>query len=350
MTAGDLQQAAGVVEGQVLAGKYRVEKVLGVGGMGVVVAARHIQLDSKVALKFLLPSMLANSEAVSRFAGVARAAVRITSEHVARVLDVGTLENGAPYLVMEFLDGGDLAGWLQRQGALPIEQAVEFVLHACVAVADAHGIGIVHHRALRPANLFCVRRRLDGQLLVKVLDFGISKVTDASGPDSGMSMTRTSSVLGSPLYMSPEQMQTPKDVDAQTDIWALGVILYELLTAHVPFDGETIAEVAVAAATRPPPLDAHLPPRHAAGARGRRRPVPREGPAQPLPQRGRAGGRARRFRTASCPGVGRTHRGHRPGVGALRGRVRDGPDDPVASGRGNAAGAGDGGPGRHHRR
>ncbi len=247
----DLRSAAGVKEGDILAGKYRVETVLGVGGMGVVVAARHIQLDTKVALKFLLPTMLGNGEAVSRFAREARAAVKITSEHVARVLDVGALDNGAPYLVMEFLEGGDLAGWLRQRGALPSEQAVEFVLQACVAVADAHGLGIVH-RDLKPANLFCVRRS-DGQLIVKVLDFGISKLTESSGPDSGMSMTRTSSVLGSPLYMSPEQMQTPKDVDAKTDIWALGVILYEFLTGRVPFGGETIAEIAVKAATQPPP-------------------------------------------------------------------------------------------------
>jgi eukaryotic-like serine/threonine-protein kinase len=258
VTQGDSNSAAGVREGDVLAGKYRVEKVLGAGGMGVVVAARHIQLDTKVALKFLLPEMLSNPEAVSRFAREARAAVKITSEHVARVLDVGTLENGAPYLVMEFLDGGDLAAWLQQRGALPIEQAVEFVLQACVAVADAHGLGIVH-RDLKPANLFCVRRS-DGQLIVKVLDFGISKVLDLTGTEPGMSMTRTSAVLGSPLYMSPEQMQTPKDVDATTDIWALGIILYELLTGRVPFDGATIAEVAVKAATQaPPPMRTYRP-------------------------------------------------------------------------------------------
>jgi serine/threonine-protein kinase len=144
MTQGDPQEVAGVRDGQILAGKYRVERVLGVGGMGVVVAATHLQLDTKVALKFLLPTMLGNQEVVGRFAREARAAVKIQSEHVARVLDVGTLENGAPYLVMEFLEGGDLGAWIQRQGPLPIEQAVDFVLQACVGVASAHGIGIVH--------------------------------------------------------------------------------------------------------------------------------------------------------------------------------------------------------------
>jgi serine/threonine-protein kinase len=244
-------EEVGVEEGQVLAGKYRIEKVLGVGGMGIVVAARHIQLDTKVAIKFLAQSALGNIEAVARFAREARAAVKITGEHVARVLDVGTLENGAPYMVMEFLEGSDLAAWLAERGALPIDQAVEFVLQACVAVAEAHSLGIVH-RDLKPANLFCIRRA-DGKLSAKVLDFGISKINDPSGPDSRMSVTRTTSVMGSPLYMSPEQMQAAKSVDARADIWALGIILYELLTATVPFEGETITDVAIKVATDPTP-------------------------------------------------------------------------------------------------
>jgi serine/threonine protein kinase len=251
MQASDPNLAAGVYEGALVAGKYRIERVLGVGGMGVVVAARHLQLDTKVAIKFLLPSMLGNEEAVSRFAREARAAVKITSEHVARVFDVGTLESGAPYMVMEFLEGGDLAAWLQQRGPLPVEQAVEFVLQACVAVADAHGLGIVH-RDLKPANLFCVLRS-DGQFLIKVLDFGISKLTDPGASGAGMSVTQTSAVMGSPLYMSPEQMQSPKDVDSSTDIWALGVVLFELLTGTVPFGGETFGEIAVKVATLPPP-------------------------------------------------------------------------------------------------
>jgi serine/threonine protein kinase len=259
----------GVKEGDVIAGKYRVDKVLGAGGMGVVVAGRHVQLDTRVAIKLLLPELLSNQEAVGRFAREARAAVRITSEHVARVLDVGTLESGAPYMVMEYLDGGDLAGWLRSRGPLPVEQAVDFVLQACVAVADAHALGIVH-RDLKPANLFCVRRS-DGQLTIKVIDFGISKVTDfvtlsgsGSGSGTAMSVTRTVAVMGSPLYMSPEQMQSPRDVDALTDIWALGVVLFELLTGKVPFSGETFGEIAVKVATQAAPpmraLRADMPP------------------------------------------------------------------------------------------
>jgi serine/threonine-protein kinase len=243
----DVENSAGVRPGDVLAGKYRIERVLGIGGMGVVVAATHLQLDEKVAIKFLLPAMLRNKEVVGRFAREARAAVKIKSEHVARVSDVGALENGAPFMVMEFLEGGDLAEWIERQGPLPIEQAVDFVLQACVGVASAHGIGIVH-RDLKPANLFCLRGN-DGQFVIKVLDFGISKITELPGSQLGMSATKTAAVMGSPLYMSPEQMQSAKDVGAQTDIWALGVVLYELLTGATPFVGESFAEIAIKVAT-----------------------------------------------------------------------------------------------------
>src|SRR5260370_2821362 len=193
MPQGDSQEAAGVAEGQILVHKYRVERVVGVGGMGVVVAATHLQLDTKVALKVLLPSMLRNQDVVGRFAREARAAVKIQSEHVARVLDVGTLESGAPYMVMEFLNGGDLCAWLDQRGPLPIEQGVEFVLQASVAVAEAHSLGIVH-RDLKPANLFCVRGA-DGKLIIKWLDFGSSKMTNLGTAAPG-SFTGTSAMLG----------------------------------------------------------------------------------------------------------------------------------------------------------
>jgi eukaryotic-like serine/threonine-protein kinase len=247
----DLQRATGVRVGDVLVGKYRVEGVLGMGGMGVVIAARHLQLDTKVALKFLLPAVLENADSVERFAREARAAVQITNEHVARVTDVGTLDNGAPFMVMEFLDGGDLAAWLRQSGPLPVDQVVDFVLQACVAVADAHRLGIVH-RDLKPANLFCIRRT-DGQLLVKVLDFGISKMRRPTTSGAEGSIAQTTSIVGSPLYMSPEQMQAPWSVDTRTDIWAIGVILYELLTGRPPFAGATVADVALKTASQPPP-------------------------------------------------------------------------------------------------
>jgi eukaryotic-like serine/threonine-protein kinase len=245
------QLAAGVREGDVIAGKYRVEKILGAGGMGVVVAARHVQLDEKVALKFLLPEALGDEQAVARFVREARAAVKIKSEHVARVTDVGTLENGAPYIVMEYLDGGDLAAWLKQRGALPVEQAVEFVLQACVAVAEAHALGIVH-RDLKPANLFCVRRA-DGQLSIKVLDFGISKRIDVIRTGAEMGMTRTGALMGTPLYMSPEQMRSSKDVQQGTDIWALGIILFELMAGRPAFVAESVTELAIKVASEPAP-------------------------------------------------------------------------------------------------
>jgi len=229
-----------VHEGQILAGKFRIERVLGQGGMGVVVAATHLQLDERVALKFLLPDALANPEAVERFAREARAAVKIKSEHVARVSDVGTLESGSPYMVMEYLHGEDLAAWVHRNGAMAAPEAIEFLLQACEAIAEAHALGIVH-RDLKPANLF-VTRRVDGSPCIKVLDFGISKLT-VPGATPEFSMTKTSTVMGSPLYMSPEQMSSSRNVDMRTDIWALGVILYESLTGRVPFEAETMPQL-----------------------------------------------------------------------------------------------------------
>jgi eukaryotic-like serine/threonine-protein kinase len=243
--------AAGVREGDILAGKYRIDKILGAGGMGVVVAAHHTQLDERVAIKFLLPEMLANADAVTRFSREARAAVKIKSEHVARVADVGTLENGAPYMVMEYLEGGDLSAWLSQRGPLPIEQAVDFLLQACEAIAEAHSLGIVH-RDLKPANLFVVRRP-DGALSVKVLDFGISKMRGVSGSAPEVAITKTATMMGSPLYMSPEQMQSSKDVDQRTDIWALGIILHELLAGESPFLAETVPELVARIISMPPP-------------------------------------------------------------------------------------------------
>jgi eukaryotic-like serine/threonine-protein kinase len=227
-----------------------VERVIGVGGMGAVVAARHVDLETRVAIKFLLPETLSNRDALSRFAREARAAARIVSEHVVRVHDVGTLPSGAPYIVMEYLEGRDLATWLHERGPMPVEQAVDFVLQACVAVADAHGLGIVH-RDLKPANLFCVRRS-DGQPFIKVLDFGISKV---SSPDPGASVSDTSvsAIMGSPHYMSPEQLQCARDVDGRTDIWSLGVVAFELMTGQPPFSGKGYGEILLKVGSQPAP-------------------------------------------------------------------------------------------------
>jgi serine/threonine-protein kinase len=236
----DLDQL--VQPGQILAGKYRIERILGRGGMGVVVAAHHIGLDDKVAIKFLLPQAVGKPELLARFEREARAAVRIRSEHVARVSDVGLLENGSPFMVMEFLEGMDLSARIAAEGRLSVMQTAEFILQACEAIVEAHGMGIVH-RDLKPANLF-ITRRADGLEVIKVLDFGISKSSALGGssPSAG-DMTQTQSILGSPFYMSPEQMQSARSVDMRTDIWALGCILYQCVTGEVPFEAETLPEL-----------------------------------------------------------------------------------------------------------
>ena len=229
------------MEGQVLAGKYRVERVLGQGGMGIVLAAKHIHLEERVAVKLMLAEAAFSGEAVARFLREARAAARLESAHVARVTDVGTLEDGRPYMVMEYLDGSDLSQVLTASGPLAIGDAVDYVLQAAEAIAEAHSIGIVH-RDLKPSNLFLTRRR-DRTPHVKVLDFGISKVSGASLSTGDNAMTKTSAMMGSPLYMSPEQMTSVRDVDGRSDIWALGVILYELISGAPPFNGETLPQV-----------------------------------------------------------------------------------------------------------
>jgi serine/threonine-protein kinase len=245
--------------GELLAGKYRVERVLGAGGMGVVVEATHLELEQQVAVKFLLAEAVGSPDAAARFVREARAAVKIKSEHVARVIDVGRLDNGAPYIVMEFLHGHDLGAEIAR-GRLTIEDAVDYVIQACDAMAEAHAAGIVH-RDLKPSNLF-LSPRSDGAGHVKVLDFGISKV---NVPDiSEASLTKTSTLMGSPYYMSPEQMRSARTVDHRTDVWSLGVILYELLAGTPPFHGESLPHLFTQIMTEPPlplaPLRPDVPP------------------------------------------------------------------------------------------
>ncbi len=232
--------------GQTLAGKYLVEEVLGVGGMGIVVSARHLQLDQKVAIKYLLPAALLNPEVVERFAREARAAAKIRGEHVARVIDVGQFDDGAPYMVMEHLEGHDLAKHLDLHGPLPIEDAVRFLLETCEALAEAHAAKIVH-RDLKPSNMF-LSKQPDKSAIIKVLDFGISK----TGDSPSAALTKTSALMGTAFYMSPEQLTNPKGVDHRSDIWSLGVILYELLAGRQPFPGESVPEIIGAILTNTP--------------------------------------------------------------------------------------------------
>ena len=248
MTTNTDEALSPVREGDVLAGKYRVEKVLGQGGMGIVVAAKHLELRQRVALKFLLPAALESVEHTERFMREAQAAVRLKSEHVAKVLDIGRLDDGGPYIVMEYLDGSDLWHVLQAKGPLAVGEATGHVLQACEALAEAHALGIIH-RDLKPQNLFLIQRP-DGQPCVKVLDFGISKMlSTASQPP--LTLTRTSTIIGSPLYMAPEQMRSAKGANERSDIWSLGVILYELLTGRTPFMAETMPDLVFKVAQDP---------------------------------------------------------------------------------------------------
>jgi serine/threonine protein kinase len=238
-----------IVVGQIVAQKYRVDRFIGQGGMGVVVAGFHLELDQPVAIKFLVSEAGLESEGVERFRREARAAAKIHSEHVARVFDIGLLDERVPYMVMELLNGSDLEHELERRGALPVAEAVGYALQAIDAVAEAHSVGIVH-RDLKPTNLF-LAARADGTRLVKVLDFGISKSL-GSGRQREVALTRSAAFVGSPLFMAPEQMRSARDVDARADVWALGAILYVMVTGQLPHPGNSLPEVCMAVMNAPP--------------------------------------------------------------------------------------------------
>lgn len=220
--------------------------------MGIVFAARHIELHELRAIKLMLPSALGDAEGVERFLREARAAVRLRSRHIARVLDIGRADDGAPFIVMEHLEGSDFRAVLESAGVLPVLDAIRYVAQACEGLAEAHAAGIVH-RDLKPANLFLTREP-NGAPCIKVLDFGIAKIGSAAGAPA-LEMTKTSEIIGTPMFMSPEQMRSTRDVDARTDVWALGVILFRALTGQAPFSGTTITQLcaAVVADPAPPP-------------------------------------------------------------------------------------------------
>ncbi len=234
--------------GQILAGKYRLESLIGQGGMGVVYAAHHELLHQRVAIKLLLADASADDGTVTRFLNEARAAAKIPSEHVVRVLDVGLLEEGRPFLVMEYLEGHDLARVLRDRGRLTPREAVDYVLEAIEAVSQAHALGIVH-RDLKPSNLF-LTELADGTRAIKVLDFGIAKAFgDAAGANAAVT---TQGLLGSPGYMAPEYVRSAKAFEPRSDMWALGVVLYELLSGTLPFRGDNVGEILVAILEKKP--------------------------------------------------------------------------------------------------
>jgi eukaryotic-like serine/threonine-protein kinase len=240
--------------GDVFAEKYRVDRVLGRGGMGVVLAATHELLGHQVALKFLLPSAAVDEETAARFLREAKVTARLKSAHVAKTLDMGQLEDGRPFLVMELLEGRDLGVEIESRGPLPVAEVLHWMLQACEGIAEAHAAGVVH-RDLKPSNLF-LARDVSGGTVVKVLDFGISKL--ASDVDGAL--TTSHAAFGSPLYMSPEQLHSSKSTDARSDVWSLGVILYEALSGQPPFQGETVFAIAQRIALEAPePLIARRP-------------------------------------------------------------------------------------------
>ena len=238
--------------GTVLLDKYEIEAVIGRGGMGVVARARHRGLGEQVAVKLLREDAFAQ-RVVGRFVQEAQATARLKSEHVARVIDAGTLADGQPYMVMELLDGEDLGSWLAARGTIEPGLAIDLILQACEALSEAHSIGIVH-RDIKPHNLFVTWTT--GAPTVKVLDFGISKVL--TGPSAVL--TQTQSVLGSPAYMSPEQMRSARTVDGRSDVWSIGAVLYELLEGRLPFVAENFSEMVLKVTGDPPDPFALTPP------------------------------------------------------------------------------------------
>lgn len=233
--------------GDVVAGKYRIEKIVGEGGMGVVFAAHHLMLDQRVAVKVLLVDAARGEEVVERFVREAQAAARVKSDHVVRVMDAGSLDNGLPFLVMEYLEGCDLAELLSLEGPLAPTDVCDYMLQVLAALGQAHAAGIVH-RDLKPANLF-LRARDESPNLVKILDFGISK---QESERARWKQLTGQACLGTPAYMSPEQLRSTKNVDARADLWSLGVVMYELLTGELPFDGESPGEIFAAILERTP--------------------------------------------------------------------------------------------------
>ncbi|HSU41729.1 MAG TPA: serine/threonine-protein kinase [Polyangiaceae bacterium] len=227
--------------GSLIDGKYVVTGFVGSGGTGVVLAARHRDLGHLVAIKLLHPELASSSEVVTRFLREARAMSRLKSEHVVGVIDVERLPNGIPYFVMEHLTGSDLSTRLAERGPLPIEDLVDYVLQALEALAEAHRRGIVH-RDLKPSNLWLTTRE-DDSAFVKVLDFGTSKIARSELTANEPPLTRSGSLLGSPLYMAPEQIRSARLADARSDIWSLGVVMHELLTGHPPFRGQFLGEM-----------------------------------------------------------------------------------------------------------
>jgi serine/threonine-protein kinase len=242
-----------VSEGDLVRDRYRIEKIVGEGGTGVVVLATDLTDTKKVAIKFLRRA-LNTDELRTRFEREALAIAKVASEHVVAVLDAGTLDDGAPFMVMEHLEGRDLARILKEDGPLPIALAVDCMVQVCDALARAHELGIVH-RDLKPANVF-LEDRHDGRVHAKIVDFGISKFLDkrvlGSADNNPAEVTNAFTMLGSPRYMAPEQVRNSRDVDSRADLWSVGVVLFQLVTGQHVFNAKTNVEASIAVLTAEP--------------------------------------------------------------------------------------------------
>ena len=228
--------------------KYEVVRTLGSGGMATVVAARDTMLDQVVAVKVMHESMASDADHVERFLREGRAAALLKSEHTTRVYDVGRMPSGAPFLVMEYLDGEDLE-LVSARRPLTVDDVVDYLLQACSAISEAHKTGLVH-RDLKPQNLF-LAKGADGRTRIKVLDFGLAK--DLERVNSQEQLTTENMILGSPHFMSPEQIRAPNQVDKRTDIWALGATTYHLLAGEPPWSSPTVFGLIARIMAEPPP-------------------------------------------------------------------------------------------------
>ena len=244
--------------GETLAGKYRIIRFLGEGGMGTVYEAQHEVVGRRFAVKVLHPKLACVDEMVERFGREAQAAGSLESEHIAAVVDFGHTDDGIPYIVMDYLVGEDLGKFLAREGPLPVPRAIDLIVQACRGLDAAHAAGIVH-RDLKPENLFLCRRG-DGSDLIKILDFGIAKLVSPVGDGPVTAVTRTGSAMGTPFYMPPEQARGAKDLDLRADVYSLGVILYEALTGQKPHPGESYNTIFYHILTQPPTPIATLRP------------------------------------------------------------------------------------------
>jgi len=242
-----------LVPGTILLGKYRVDDLIGTGGMGRVVRASHLYLQQSVAIKVLLPEMAGSASTVARFLREAQSTARLKSEHIARVIDVGTMPDGTPFMVMEYLEGNDLNQILRHHGPQLPAIVCDLMLQACEGIAEAHAQGIIH-RDIKPSNFF-ITQQPDGSMLLKILDFGISKT-----PVGYDDLTGTQTVMGTPSYMAPEQMKSGRHADARSDIWSIAIVMYQMLCGRPPFVGESYADLVLKVGTEPPePIHVAMP-------------------------------------------------------------------------------------------